>query len=122
MGEDEPLYVIVTHLHHIVADSQVRQVQVPVILDFWNGRGQTILLGDLNAEPDSTEMGLISKEGLVDSWVESGVGDGYTYYATHPDTPIDFLWVSPDLKVLDIEVILIPTSDHLPVLGEINLK
>ncbi len=94
VGEDEPLFVIVTHLHHIVADSQVRQVQVPVILDFWDGRGQTILLGDLNAEPDSAEMGLISRAGLVDSWAESGIGDGFTYYATHPDMRIDFLWLS----------------------------
>jgi endonuclease/exonuclease/phosphatase family metal-dependent hydrolase len=122
VGEDEPLYVIVTHLHHIVADSQVRQVQVPVILDFWDGRGQTILLGDLNAGPDSVEMGLISKAGLVDSWAESGVGDGYTYYATRPDKRIDFLWHSPDLKALEIEVIQTPASDHLPVIGEMNLK
>ncbi len=122
VGEDEPLHVIVTHLHHIVADSQVRLVQVPVILDFWNDRGQTILLGDLNAEPDSAEMGLISRAGLVDSWAESGIGDGYTYYATHPDTRIDFLWLSPDLEALEIEVIQTPASDHLPVLGEFKLK
>jgi endonuclease/exonuclease/phosphatase family metal-dependent hydrolase len=122
VGEDEPLYVIVTHLHHLVADSQVRQVQVPVILDFWDNRAQTILLGDLNAGPDSVEMGLISKAGLVDSWSESGFGDGYTYYATDPYKRIDFLWLSPDLEALEIEVIQTPASDHLPVLGEMNFK
>jgi len=122
VGEDEPLNLIVTHLHHIVEESQVRQVQVPVILDFWDNRGQTILVGDLNAEPDSAEMGLISRAGLVDAWAESGIGDGYTYYATHPDTRIDFLWVSPDLEATEIEVIQTPASDHLPILGEINLK
>jgi len=122
VGEDIPLYIIVTHLHHLVAESQVRMVQVPVILDFWDGRGQTILMGDLNAEQDSAEMGLISQAGMVDSWVESGVGDGFTYYATDPHKRIDFLWISPDLEAREIKVIQTPASDHLPVLGEINIK
>jgi endonuclease/exonuclease/phosphatase family metal-dependent hydrolase len=122
IGEDEPLLVIVTHLHHIVADSEIRQVQVPVILDFWDAQGQTVLMGDLNAEPDSAEMGLISRAGLVDSWVESGDGDGFTYYATDLNKRIDFLWHSPDLEVLEIEVIQSPASDHLPVLVEFDLN
>ncbi len=118
VGEKEPLLVIVTHLHHIVEDSQVRMVQVPVILDFWDGQGQTILLGDLNAESGSAEMELISGAGLVDSWAESGIGDGFSYYATHLDKRIDYLWHSPDLEVLEINVIQTPASDHLPVVGE----
>ncbi len=122
IGEDEPLLVIVTHLHHIVADSEIRQVQVPDILDFWDAQGQTVLMGDLNAEPDSAEMGLISRAGLVDSWVESGIGDGYSYYATDPDIRIDYLWHSPDLEVLEIEVIQTTASDHLPVVVEFELN
>ncbi len=122
VGEAEPLLVIVTHLHHIVADSQVRQIQVPVILDFWDGRGQTILMGDLNAGPDSAEMELIARTGLVDSWAKSGAGDGFTYYATQPDERIDFLWHSPDLEVSKIEVLQTPASDHLPVIAEFSIK
>ncbi len=122
IGEDEPLLVIVTHLHHVVADNQIRQVQVPVILDFWDAQGQTVLMGDLNAEPDSGEMGLISRAGLVDSWMESGIGDGYSYYATNPDIRIDYLWHSPDLEVVEIEVIQSPASDHLPVLVEFDVN
>ena len=117
LGEEQPLLVIVTHLHHIEKDSQIRQVQVPVILDFWNNQSQTLLVGDLNAEPDSAEMVLIAKAGLIDSWLESGVGEGYSYYATDPYKRIDYLWSSPDLEVIDIEVIQTPASDHLPVVG-----
>lgn len=122
IGEDEPLLVIVTHLHHIVEDSQIRLVQLPVILDFWDSQAQTILMGDLNSEPDSEEIRLVSREGLIDSWAGSGSGNGFTYYATDPHKRIDFLWHSPDLKVLDIEVIQTPASDHLPVIGEFLLK
>ena len=122
IGEDEPLMVIVTHLHHIVEDSQVRQDQVPALLDLWNGQGHTILMGDLNAEPDSAEMILISGAGLVDSWAEAGTGNGYTYGAADPFKRIDFLWHSPDLEVSEIEVIQTPASDHLPVLGVFRMR
>jgi endonuclease/exonuclease/phosphatase family metal-dependent hydrolase len=122
VGEDEPLLVIVTHLHQVVVDSQIRMVQVPVILDFWDNRGQTVFLGDLNAEPNSEEIKLISRVGLIDSWAKSGVGPGYTYYATDPYKRIDYLWLSPDLEVREIEVIQSPASDHLPVLGEFDLN
>ena len=122
VGADKPLLVIVTHLHHIVEDSQVRMVQVPVILEFWAEHNQTILLGDMNADPPTAEMKLIATAGMVDSWAESGVGDGYTYYATDPNKRIDYLWISPDLEVLEVEVIQTPASDHLPVLGEFKLK
>jgi len=117
IGADEPLLVIVTHLHHIVKDSQIRLVQVPVILDFWDGQAQTILLGDLNAEPLSAEMAFISRAGMIDSWAEAGAGEGHSYSATDPSIRLDYLWHSPDLRVLEIEVIQTPASDHLPVVG-----
>ena len=122
VGSDEPLLVIVTHLHHIVADSQVRMVQVPVILEFWDEREQTILLGDLNADPPTAEMKLIATADMVDSWTGSGEGDGFTYYAIDPHKRIDYLWISSDLEVLEIEVIQTSASDHLPVVGEFKLE
>lgn len=120
VGEDKPLLVIVTHLHHLVEDSQVRQVQVPIILEFWDGQGQTILLGDLNAERGSPEMELIADAGMTDSWEATGDDSGYTYYSTDPYERIDFLWLSPDLEALEIDVIQTSASDHLPVIGTIN--
>ena len=66
-------------------------------------------------------MELISSAGMIDSWMESGVGEGYTYHASNLEKRIDFLWHSPDLEILEIEVIQSPASDHLPVLGTIIL-
>ncbi len=117
LGGGESMLVIVTHLHQVVADVPVRLAQVPVILDFWNGRDSTVFMGDLNAKPDSEEIQLIYDAGLVDSWLEAGQGLGYTDASNNPNKRIDYLWHSPDLKALDIEVIQTQASDHMPVVA-----
>ena len=121
VGEKDPLLVVVTHLHHLVPDSQVRLAQVPVILDFLKGKGQVIFLGDLNAVSELPEIGLIYEAGLIDAWVEAGEGSGYTVDSNNPAKRIDYLWHSPDLQTLEIEVIQTTASDHLPVVGEFGL-
>jgi endonuclease/exonuclease/phosphatase family metal-dependent hydrolase len=122
VGTDEPLLVIVTHLHHIVDDGYIREAQIPVILSFWNEREQTILIGDLNARPNSREIGLISESGMIDAWLEAGQGNGFTYASNNPDQRIDYIWISPDLKTVEIEVMQTQASDHLPVLGLFRLS
>jgi endonuclease/exonuclease/phosphatase (EEP) superfamily protein YafD len=96
-------------------------VQVASLLDFWAGRGYSVLLGDLNAEPDSLEMQRLAEAGLIDSWGQAGSGPGYTYSARDPFQRIDWIWHSDDLTTLEVEVISSLASDHLPVastLGE----
>lgn len=117
IGEAEPLLVVVTHLHHLVPDSQIRLAQVPVILEFLDGKDQVIFLGDLNAEPDFPEMSLIYESDLLDAWLEAGEGLGYTVDSDDPHKRIDYLWHSPDLRTLEIEVIQTRASDHMPVVG-----
>jgi len=120
VGAEEPLLVIVTHLHQVVADVDVRLAQVPVIMDFWDEGSSTVFLGDLNAEPDSEEMKLIAAAGLVDAWLETGIGSGYTDASNDPVKRIDFIWHSPDLKTIEIEVIQTQASDHMPVIATIK--
>jgi len=122
VGEEAPLLVVVTHLHHIVADGHVRLVQVPEILAFLEGKEQAVLLGDFNAKPDSPEIGLIYEAGLVDAWLEAGEGPGYTDASNNPVKRIDYLWHSPDLIVKEIDVIQTTASDHMPVVGSIEKK
>jgi endonuclease/exonuclease/phosphatase family metal-dependent hydrolase len=100
-----------------VEDSPVRLVQVPVILDFLEGQNQAVFLGDLNAEPDFPEIGLIYEAGLVDAWLEAGDGPGYTGASYYPIKRIDYIWHSPDLEATEIEVIQTEASDHMPVVG-----
>src|SRR3970040_857705 len=92
LGGEIPLLLIATHLHHIEADHDVRIGQIQVLLDLWGGRPVTVLLGDLNAEPDWEEMKLIYDAGLVDSWLETGGGDGFTWPAVEPHKRIDWIW------------------------------
>ena len=116
VGESQPLLVIDTHLHHVDEESLPRQAQVPVLLEFWQDRPSSVLLGDLNAEPDSPEMGMLYDAGLVDSWNEVGSGMGHTFSSRDPHRRIDWIWHSDDLAAVQAEVIQTLASDHLPVL------
>ncbi len=116
LGTEEPLLVIVTHLHHLEADSQVRSAQIPVIINYWDQQSSTVFLGDLNAKPDAPEINIVRDAGLVDAWEEIGIGPGFTYASNRPADRIDYIWHSPDLTALQIEVIQTRASDHLPVI------
>jgi endonuclease/exonuclease/phosphatase family metal-dependent hydrolase len=121
IGADDPLLVINTHLHQIEEDHDIRLLQVPVLLEFWNGRPNVVLLGDLNAEPDAPEMALLADAGLVDSWLESGSGAGLTWTAADLQKRIDWIWHSADLNGSQVEVIQTLASDHLPVMVQIAI-
>ena len=54
----QPLHIIATHLHHVDIDGTLRVPQVQAILDAWAQQPRAIVLGDLNALPDSREMQL----------------------------------------------------------------
>ena len=120
LGGEIPLLLIATHLHHIEADHEVRLSQIPVLLDLWGGRPVTVLLGDLNAEPDWEEMKLIYDAGLVDSGLETGGGDEFTWPAVEPNKRIDWIWHTADLVAVRVEVSQTLASDHLPVLAVID--
>jgi endonuclease/exonuclease/phosphatase family metal-dependent hydrolase len=120
VGEEEPLLVVDTHLHHVVEDGYVRLSQIPEILDFLEYEDRFILMGDLNAGPESPEIGLIYKTKLVDTWLEMGEGQGYTVDSNDPYKRIDYLFLSPDLRTLEIEIIQTTASDHMPVMGRID--
>ncbi|GMR10051.1 MAG: hypothetical protein BMS9Abin28_0872 [Anaerolineae bacterium] len=122
VGADDPLLVVNTHLHQIDEDHDIRLIQVPVLLDFWDGRPNLILLGDLNAEPDAPEIALLAEAGLIDSWLESGSGPGLTWSVVDPQKRIDWIWHSPDLVGTQAELIQTLASDHLPVVVQIAVR
>lgn len=121
IGPGGPLTVIVTHLHQIEGDSDVRQAQVPVLLEAWAASPHTMIMGDLNAEPGSPEMDLFAAAGLQDAWATVGVGEGHTYRSDAPYQRIDWIWLTPDLVVLRAESPRTTASDHLPLWVDVTI-
>lgn len=112
---DLPLTIIDTHLHHVGNGSDLRVTQVQALIDTWAKRPATVLLGDLNAWPDSPEMQLARTAGLIDSFAEAGTGDGFTWRSDAADRRIDYIYHSPDLIARDFAVNASPASDHRAV-------
>jgi endonuclease/exonuclease/phosphatase family metal-dependent hydrolase len=113
----DSLLVIVTHLHHIEADREIRQHQLATILGWWAQRPKTVLVGDLNSEPGSSEIRALIQAGLQDAWARPGFGAGYTSPALGPHERIDWIWLSSDLTPIDAQVPGQVASDHLPLVA-----
>ena len=110
----ERIRLIATHLHSYSAEGRIPQVQA--ILERWNGQERTILLGDLNGQPEDTEIVALAEAGLKDAYDDSGAsGSSYTYHTRNLNERIDYVWVSSDLIATDYSVRSSQASDHLPV-------
>ncbi len=120
LGDGRELQVIATHFHHIEDDSEIRVQQAREIIAYWNGAGDTIILGDFNAEPDSTEMAMLFAAGLVDAAALGQSSPSDTFHADAPFQRIDYILVSPDLAVGEVFVPATTASDHLPVIALIS--
>lgn len=116
-GMPEALLLINTHLHQVEVEPEPRIRQVQAILDFWDGRTNTFVIGDLNARPGTEEMELFTRAGFTDSWAEAGDGAGLTYISSDPFQRIDWIWHTPSLTARAVEVPSTTASDHLPVVG-----
>jgi endonuclease/exonuclease/phosphatase family metal-dependent hydrolase len=115
------LQILNTHLHNVDEDSETRQEQVPVLIDVWNGAPRTLLVGDLNATPDSVEMIMLAEAGLSDVGGIIGPDPGYTFYSADLDSRIDYFWTSPDLVPALYAVRQTTASDHLPLATTITI-
>lgn len=115
VGAGQQINVIATHYHHITEDSAIRVPQSQAVLDFWDGAGQTALLGDLNAEPGAPEIEMLRQAGFRDVLDLAGIVPGYTYSSEQPYQRIDYIWITPDLSASDVVITSGNASDHLGV-------
>ena len=114
LGRD--LNVIATHFTHSVGTTEERLPQAEAVLARWGGLPRTVVMGDLNAEPDTPEIQALRTAGLVDAFEGSGaVRPGYTSPSDGPYRRIDYIWVSPDLRATDFSVGDTLASDHFPI-------
>jgi endonuclease/exonuclease/phosphatase family metal-dependent hydrolase len=116
LGAGRRLSVVVTHLHHVEGPdgARVRLAQVPRLLELVAGRPATVLMGDLNAEPGSAEIGLLAAAGLTDAFTAAGgrPADAPTWPADRPDRRIDWIWLSGDLAATAFAATSGTASDH----------
>ncbi len=106
-----PITILHTHLDHEDVGDTVRASQVVRILEDWGKAPQTVLLGDLNSKPDSVAIRTLANAGFVDVSPDGPL----TYPAAGPEERIDYIFVTPDLTVIEAETRQSLASDHLPL-------
>ena len=111
IGGNQSLNIIATHFHHLADDSPIRQQQAQAILDFVQAQPHTVIMGDLNATPDTPEMMLIRQSGFND--ILADVEANETFPARNPTRQIDYIWLTPDLTAATITIPHTLASDHL---------
>jgi endonuclease/exonuclease/phosphatase family metal-dependent hydrolase len=124
-----PLRVYNTHYEHTSDFRDVRAAQInatiALIGDF---EEDTILAGDLNAQPTAAEIQPLFAA-FRDTWPIANPGaPGYTITASptaEPTRRIDYLLLSPHVTVVGAEVPISPltrmAADHYPVRGDFTL-
>ena len=109
------------HNTHLGVSADDRRLQVEAILaQTAEAAGPHALLGDLNAPPAARELRPLL-ERFRDAWSVAGEGDGFTFAASAPSARIDYVLVSPQLRVSAARVPALQGSDHLPLVAELVL-
>lgn len=116
------LTVINTHFSEREGQDEIRAIQSSEILSTWNNAPATVIMGDLNALPDSQAIQLMRDAGLVDVTLELGEQPVYTYSSAAPDHQIDYIFVTTDLGYSDFVIPATTASDHLPLVVTIELE
>ncbi|MEH7011736.1 endonuclease/exonuclease/phosphatase family protein [Neobacillus niacini] len=109
-----------THLDDQRADQ--RELQIKEIHDIANQKeGTSIFVGDFNATPESAEILKMTAQ-YKDAFAEIGQNNNFTFPADKPDSRIDYIFTSEDVKICTGEVINTNVSDHLPITAELVLR
>lgn len=109
------IHLFNTHLSWLDAD--LRLLEAEEMLEIMgSARYPVVLAGDMNALPDAPEIDRL-KEVMTDTFEEAGEGDGYTFPVPDPVRRIDYIFASPEIRVLDSRVIEEEGSDHYGVLS-----
>jgi glycerophosphoryl diester phosphodiesterase len=113
------LHVADTHLQHTSAVE--RRAQTERIIELLRPvRDPIVLVGDLNARPDATELTPLWTR-LVDTWPRGGSGDGFSYPSSGPDRRIDYVLSTANVDVEAARTLPSPASDHLQVVSDVVL-
>lgn len=145
IGTDEaPLTILVTHLDHDLRAHRLAQI-LAILGQAAETTGDAVLMGDMNADPDSAELAPLAASGWRDAAREAAgrvdtTGDSRwsspltaartalrltpapmaaTYPARLPLTRIDSIWLRGDLRARQVRVRASLASDHRPVIADL---
>ncbi len=79
-----------------------------------------IICGDFNDVPNSYTYFTI-KGNRQDAFIEKGSGIGRTYSNVSPTLRIDYIMANKKLKVKQVKRVILPYSDHYPVIADLNV-
>lgn len=82
-------------------------------------KGLKILCGDLNLLPETESLGIL-EQGMVNLVKRYNIQSTRSRYYTKPEKFADYILVSPDVEVVDFQVLQNEVSDHLPLVVEIT--
>ncbi|WP_165452215.1 lamin tail domain-containing protein [Paenibacillus thalictri] len=105
---------------HTSLISEERLLQTQNIVEIAGAKpGPQIVMGDFNAGPDTAEM-----RPMASRYREAfaGAANVYTYPVTNPTIKSDYIFYSPDMEVMQSEVIVSKASDHLPPFAALRFK
>ena len=113
-----------THIDYRPDDSE-RWLNVPEIEELAKQYASRpmIVCGDFNDTPESRVCRRLN-EAFADTWALIGQGDGFTIPPANPHKRIDYIWISKDKSLVPLKA-WVPqsdASDHLPLVGEFDLR
>lgn len=99
----------------------VRLLQANALLEWARSvPGLKLICGDFNTPPRGKVYQKMT-HGFRDSFRQAGWGFGYTYNSELPMMRIDYIYVSPEIRVNQALVLNTRASDHLPMTARLVL-
>lgn len=78
-----------------------------------------VFMGDLNVRPDNDVLKPIFE--VFKDTAAAGGKELLSFPSYEPNRKIDYIFVTPDIKILNFEIPNKPLSDHLPVTAEVEV-
>jgi endonuclease/exonuclease/phosphatase family metal-dependent hydrolase len=125
--EGQWVQIINTHLGLVPREQQIQAAYVagPDWLEHPACQGPTILLGDFNATASSVVYRTLAERLRAARGLSPRKSPTATFPSQFPVLRIDHLFVSPEVRVLDVSVPFSPltraASDHLPLVMDFDL-
>lgn len=105
---------------HFGVTREERERQVSEFLSAVEGTPLLIVAGDLNDRPDGPAVRRLG-EHLHDAFAGTDAEAELTFPAVDPHIRIDYVFVSPGIRVVSAAVLADVASDHLPVVADLEV-